>query len=127
AGRLDLDLAALAAGDGPLAVDGNAERVDHAPNHPLPDWHVGDAAGALDDVALAQLLVLAHQRHADGVFLEVEDQAHEVVGELDQLAGHHALEAVDTGDAVPGGEDGAGLAHLDLLAISLDLLAEDAA
>src|SRR5207237_9459634 len=74
-----------------------------------------------------QVLLRPHQRHADRVLLEVEDQSGEVLGELDQLAGHHPFQAVDARDAVAGGEHRAGLADLDLLAIALDLLAKDAA
>ena len=48
-------------------------------------------------------------------------------GELEQLAGHRAVEAVDAGDAVADGEDGAGLGDVDLLVVVLDLLADDPA
>src|SRR5438874_352304 len=85
------------------------------------------AAGALDAVAPAQVLLVAHQRDADGILLEVEHQPDQILGELDELSGHHPLEPVDARDAVSGGEHGARLAHLHLLAVALDLLAEDAA
>src|SRR5207248_9038711 len=70
---------------------------------------------------------LARDSNADVVLLEVEDEPHQISVELDQLAGHHAGKAVDAGDAVSGGEHGARLVDLDLLAVRLDLLAEDAA
>ena len=47
--------------------------------------------------------------------------------ELEQLAGGGAGEAVDAGDAVGLREHGAGLGDVDLLAVVLDLLADDAA
>src|SRR2546422_6292174 len=127
AGSLHLDLAPLLASDRTLPVDRLAERVEDATDHFRPDRDVGDAAGALDDVALAQVLLVAHQGDAGRVFLEVEHQPDQLLGKLDQLSRPHPLEPVDARNAVSGGEDGAGLAHLDLLAVALDLLAEDAA
>src|SRR5207248_11301704 len=88
---------------------------------------LGDAAGALDDVAFADVVALAHDGDTDVVLLEVEDEAHQPVRELDQLAGHYTGHPVHARDAVSRGEHGPGLAHLDLLAVSLDLLAKDAA
>ena len=70
---------------------------------------------------------LAHHRDADVVLLEVEDQALHPVLELHQLAGEHALQAVDAGDAVALAEHGSGLGDGDLLAVVLDLLAKDSA
>ena len=113
--------------DRAAAVDGVAEAVDHAPEQLLADRHLGDAAGALHRVALADVLELAHDRGADVVLLEVQDEAAHAVRELEQLAGGRAGEAVDAGDAVGLGEDGAGLGDVDLLPVVLDLLADDAA
>src|SRR5262249_41281507 len=89
--------------------------------------HVGDALGPLDAVALADVVEGAHPRDADVVLLEVEDQPLLPVLELHQLSGLHALQAVDPGDAIALAEDGAGLGDGDLLAVVLDLLAEDSA
>ena len=47
--------------------------------------------------------------------------------ELEQLAGGDAGEAVDAGDAVGLRQHGAGLGDVDLLAVVLDLVADDAA
>jgi hypothetical protein len=44
---------------------------------------------------------------ADLVLLEVERDARDAVGELEQLAGHHLVEAVDAGDAVADVNSGA--------------------
>src|SRR5436853_323540 len=81
------------------------------------DANAGDAAGALDHVALADGLVLAEERDADVVLLEVEHHAADVMGELHQLARHRAREAIDARDAVAGGEHGAGLLHRHLLVV----------
>src|SRR5438067_1577983 len=127
AGRLDFDLACLLRGDRPLPVDRLAERVHDAADHRGADRHFGDAPGALDDVAFADLVALTHDGDADVVLLEVQHQSDQIVGHLHQLAGHHSRKAVDTRDPVSGGEDGARFTDLDLLAVRLDLLAQDAA
>src|SRR5262249_14500583 len=80
---------------------------------------------------LADRLVVAEERHADVVLLEVEDHAGHglaaMPAELHQLSRHRARQAVDAGDPVAAAEDGAGLEHRDLLIEVLDLLADDAA
>ena len=68
--------------------------------------------GALDLVAFLDLRELAHEHRAHRVLLEVQGEAHDAVGQLQQLARHAALEAVDAGDAVPDGEHGAHLRHV---------------
>ncbi len=125
--RLHLDPAPLFRAQGALAVDRLAERIEDAAHDLGPDGSVGDASRALDQVPFTQMLLVAHQRDTDRVLVEIEHQPHQSMGELDQLAGHHAFEAIDASDAVAGGEDRARLRHLDLLAVSFDLLAEDAA
>src|SRR5205823_4410938 len=76
-------------------------------------------------------LELAEQRDADVVLLEVEHHALDLLAalplELEQLAGHGAVQAVHARDAVACGQDGAGLLVLDLLVVVLDLLADDVA
>ena len=110
---------------GALAVDRVAERVDHAAEQRLADRHVDDRAGALDDVALADVAVGAEDHDADVVGLEVQRHAADAAGELDHLAGLDVVEAVDAGDAVADGEHPADLRDLGLLAEVLDLLLED--
>src|SRR5690606_29448261 len=125
AGRLELDAAALLRLDRALAVDRLAERVDHAAEQGLADRNVEDAPGALDGVALADLAVGAENGHADVVLFEVEHHAHQAAAELDELARHGALEAIDARDAVTDGEDRAGLHHVDGLVVGGDLLLDD--
>ena len=62
---------------------------------------------------------------ADVVLFEVEHHAHQLAGELDELAGHGAFEAVDAGDTVTDGEHGTGLHHFDGLLVGGDLLLDD--
>ena len=70
-GRQPLDRRELLRGDRALAVDGLAERVDHAAEHLFADRHRDDPPGALDRIAFLDLAVLAEQHAADAVLLEV--------------------------------------------------------
>ena len=81
-------------------------------------------AGALDGVAFLELGVVAEEHGADLVFVEVHGEAGDVVGELDELAGHDLVEAVDACDTVAERDDGADLVDLDRLVVVLNLLAK---
>jgi hypothetical protein len=125
--RLHFHPARLGGLDGPLAIDGLTERIHHPTKKPLAHRHRGDGLRPLDGVTLAQVLVGTHHRHADVVFLEVEDQALHAARELHQLAGLSAGQPVDAGDAISDGEDGSRLGDGDLLSVVLNLLFEDSA
>ena len=56
-----------------------AEGIDHAAQQLLAHRHLGDAAGSLHRVALADLLGVAHDGDADVVLLEVERDADDAV------------------------------------------------
>ena len=86
--------------DRALAVDRLAERVDDSSEQRFADRHLGDAAGALDLVALANRLRIAEQRGADVVFFEVEHHAEDAVRKFEQLAQRRVLQAVDARDTV---------------------------
>ena len=98
--RLDLDRRGSPGLDRRAAVDRVAERVHDAADERLADGDGGDALGAPDLVAFADARVLAEDRHADVVLLEVQHHAHRPAGELDQFAGHDVRKAVDARDAV---------------------------
>ena len=68
---------------------------------------------------------VAEERGADVVALEVEHEAHQAAGELEQLARHRPVEAVDARDAVADAEDRAGLHRERGLLVALDLLLDD--
>ncbi len=93
--------------DRALAVDGLAQRVDHAAEQLGADRHLEDAARALDRVALGDVLVLAQDHRADRVALEVQREPEGVAGELEHLALHHVGKAVDAADAVGHRDHGA--------------------
>ena len=112
AGRNALDGQRFSGGDGALVVDGQAERVDDAADHGLAHRHAQDLAGALDLVAFANLGVVAQNHGAYLVFFEAQGESGNAVREAEQLAGHHLVEAVEAGDAVAKGDDGADFVDL---------------
>ena len=95
-----------------LAVERVAERVDDAAEQRVADRDLEQAAGALDGVALDDLLPVAEQHGADVVGLEVQREAGDVVRQLEHLERHAVLEAVDAGDAVGDGQHGADLGQV---------------
>src|SRR5439155_4895481 len=125
--RLELDVAELVGADRPLAVHRLANRVHDAPDHGGAHGHRGDAAGQLDAIAFLDVLVGAEQHRADVVLFEVQDQAHDVAGEADQLAGHRVLEPPDAGDAVADGQHAADALGLELGLVSFEFLRQDGA
>ena len=110
---------------GPLPSMGWPSAFTTRPIMRVADGHGHDAAGALDLVAFLDLGVLAHEHDADRVLFEVQGDGHDAVGQLEQLARHAALEAVDAGDAVPHGEHGPGLGDVDAGGEAAQLLADD--
>ena len=98
--RLELGRAHLGRVDVALAVERVAERVDDAAEQGVADGDLEQAAGALDRVALDDLLPVAEQHGADVVGLEVQREAGHVVRQLEHLERHAVLEAVDARDAV---------------------------
>ena len=111
--------------DRALAVDRLTERVDHAAEQLFADRHRDDAAGALDRIAFLDLAVLAEEHAADAVFFEVERDAEDAVRELEHLAGHRALAAVQPRDAVAERRHRAHFGDVDVDGEAADLLAND--
>src|SRR5690606_9659977 len=89
--------------DGALAVDGVAQRIDHAAAQLGTDRHFQNAAGRLDLVAFGNARVVAQNHSADGVALEVQRQAKDIVGKFEHFALHHVGQAVDAGNTVGHG------------------------
>jgi hypothetical protein len=124
---LHLDLAECLLSTGPLPSMGCPSAFTTRPDRRLAHRHLGDLAGALDGVALLDALEAARGARRRRCPLQVQHQAHHALAEVEQLAGHGRLQAVDAGDAVAGLEHGAGLGDGDLLVEALDLLADDLA
>src|ERR1017187_7575043 len=126
AGGEALDGAELGGEDGAFAVDGDAESVDHAAEEGFAHRDAHDALGAADLIALLNFGEIAEQHGAHLIFFQVHGDAGDVVRELDQLARHDLLEAVDSGDAVTDGDDRADLGDVDGALVVFDFLAQNA-
>src|SRR5208337_1760726 len=124
---LDFDAAELLGFDRPFAVQGIAHRVDDPADDRLADGHLGDTAGAFDDVALFDMGVFTQDGDPDVVFLQVKGEAVEGPGELQEFHGHAFLHAVDPGDAVAHRQYGAGLCDFHLLFVIPNLGANNLA
>src|SRR5262249_20374485 len=87
-------------------VERLTKRVDHAADQRVADGHLDDAAGGAHLVVLAELGIVAHDRHGDRVFFQREGDTKETrAGKLDQLQVAGAGEAVDARDAVGDADD----------------------
>ncbi len=126
AGSLELGRTLLVGVDVALAVERLAERVDDATQHLLADGDLEQRAGALDRVALDDLVPRAEQHDADVVGLEVQREARDAVRQLEHLEGHRVLEAVHTRDAVADRQHGSDLGQLRRPGVqALDAALED--
>src|SRR5262249_18241537 len=111
AGSDALDGYVLFCRDRALVVDRLTQRVHHTANHYLDDWNRHDAAGTADLIPFLDFEVLAHQHRAYLVFLQVHGDSRDVMGELDQLAGHNFVQAMDARDTVADRDNGSHLVH----------------
>ncbi len=111
----------------PLPSSGLPSGSTMRPSSASPTGHLEQAAGALDLVALLDLVPLAEQHGADVVGLEVEREAGHVVRQLEQLERHAVVEPVDARDAVGDRQDRADLGQVGAAVLEpLDALLEDA-
>src|SRR5262249_40300959 len=79
----------------------------------VADGDLKQVAQGADFVPFLDSQELTENNDADVVFFEVEgDAADAGAGELEHLAGHHASQAVDAGDAVAHFQDAAHFAHV---------------
>ena len=95
------------------------------------DRHLEHARRAANLVAFLQLEVVAEDDGADVVLFEVERERGDLLAgfrrrDLEHLAGHRLLQAVDAGDSVFDLEDGTDLLDIELVQVSgFDLAKED--
>ena len=123
---LELGRPGLGGVDVALVVERAPERVDDPAEELRADRDLEQAVGALDRVALDDLVPLAEQHDADVVGLEVQRQAGDVVRQVEQLERHAVVEPVDAGDAVGDREHGADLGEVGGVGLQpLDPLPED--
>ena len=111
--------------DGPLAVDGLAQRVHHPADQRVADRHLDHASGGLDLVALLELGVVAQDQGADRLLFQVEGHAHDAARKLEQLRRQRAGQPEDLGDAVADLHDGADAGDIGSLVEALDLASDD--
>ena len=105
--RLDLQRAPRVGLDVSAPVDRLAQRVDHPAQERIADGDRQDVAGALDLLALFDVLEVTQDHRADAVLVEVERDAQDPAGELEQFLGHDGRQTLDVRDAVAGVDDGA--------------------
>ena len=87
------------------AVDGIAERINHAADQLFTDRNFDDSAAATDLIALLQAGVVPEQHDTTVVLFPVHDHAAEVSVELNQLTGHGVRHAGNPADAVRYADD----------------------
>ena len=110
----------------PLSSSGRPSGSTRRPSSSSPTGISQQLAGALDGVALDDLLPVAEQHGADVVLLEVQREADDVVGQLEHLERHAVVEAVDARDPVADLEHGADLGEVGLAGVHpLDPVLED--
>ena len=106
---LDLQRPPLVGLDVAAAVDRLAERIDHAAEKLVADRNREHLAGALDLLALRDLLEVTQDHRADVVLVKVQRDTEHTALELEQLLCHHRRQAFDVRDAVAGIDDRADL------------------
>ena len=79
------------------------------PKNAVADGDRQHLAGALDLLALFDLLEVTEDHRADAVLVQVEGDAEDSARELEQLLGHHRRQTFDVRDTVAGIDDGADL------------------
>ena len=104
---LNLQCAAGFRLDVALAVDRLAQWVDHTAEELVADRDRENLAGALDLLTLFELFEVTQDDRADAVFVQVERDAEDPAGELQELLGHHRRQTLNVCNAVPGINDGA--------------------
>ena len=126
AGRLDFDAAHFGVGDRTLAIDRNAQTVDHAAEQAGTDRDFNDRAGARYRVAFTDITVVAEDHDADVVGFQVQRHAAEAGGrKFDHLAGHHVLQAEHAGDTIADRQDLARFGDIGFGIEGGDLLLQD--
>jgi len=122
---LDLHLAEGAGVDRTFAVNWLANGVHYAANQGVANRYLGNTAGTLDRIAFFDLGKFTKNSGTDVIFLKVENHTGYAAGKFQQLTGHGASQAMDTGNTVSDGDNGTGLRYLYLFAILVNLFLDD--
>src|SRR5690606_19146815 len=86
--------------DRAFAVDRVTQRIDHAANHPRPDWHGRDTTQGANFIAFLNFVVFTQDNDTDIILFEVEGHAQHAVTELNQFAEVDVIHTQHTGDTV---------------------------
>ena len=122
---LELYRTGLRSLDGAFAVDGTAQGVHHAADHSLAHRHLHDLAGALYGSAFLDFRIAAQDNGTYVVLLKVQDQTIYIIAEIEQLACHSLVQAMDMGDAVTDFDNRTHIIHIQIYVVVLDLVFDD--
>ncbi len=86
--------------DRTLTVQRFAHRRDNPAEHGLTHRHLGNITGPFDHIAFFDMDIFAHNGDTHIVFFEVQHQAQDAAGKLNEFQGHDFLQTVCTGDTV---------------------------
>ena len=112
--------------NGAFAVNGLAQRVDHAADHTLTDRHGDNLAGTLDGTALFDAFIVTKQDDGDAVFFQILRHAVGTALKLDQLTGHTVVKPRGARNTVAHHRYRSGLSLLNGILVVLDLGTDDA-
>ena len=105
-----------------FAVDGLTNGIDDTADHRFANGHLHDAARTAHAVSLFDLRFTAEKNGADIVLFQVEHHAEDVVGKLQEFAGHSLFQPVNASDTVTHLDDCADVVHIEIYLISFNLL-----
>ena len=86
--------------DSTLAINRTAESIDDTADQCVANRHLHDLARTFYLVAFHDLSLATENNSADIVLLKVQNHSEYIIAEIEQLASHSLLQAVDVGDTV---------------------------
>ena len=121
--RLAFDLPRMRRGDIALPVDGATQCIHNTSDQLGTNRNLQHSARATHLVALLELEVVAEDDGADVVLFEIEREGGDGLArfagvDLEHLAGHGLLEAVNASNSVFHFEDGANFLHVEVVEVS---------
>jgi hypothetical protein len=98
------------------------EGVHYSTKQSISDWHIGHTTSTANLVAFFNIGVRTEKHSAHRIFLKVKGEAHNTIGEFEELAGHSPGQTVNGGYAVADFDNGTNVYRGDWLSKSFDLL-----
>ena len=96
-----------------LAINGLSEAVNNTSFHCRTNGHLCNLSSTLDNVTFLDSGNITQYRTADVISLQVQGKTHNVARELQKFHGHTILYAIDPGNTVTDGYNGAGLVEVN--------------